>query len=110
MDYEKFGIMSTIIWSNLETDGKTWKQIFKTLTLLDFLIKNGNERIIETCRDKLYKIRSFQDYNFYEGSIDKGSGVREKSKQLIELLGSNESIRSEREKARSLRNKFVGFV
>ena len=109
MDYEKFGIMTTIIWGNLETDGKTWKQIFKTLTLIDFLIKNGNERIIENCRDKLYKIRSFQDYNFYEGTIDKGSGVREKAKQLIELLGNNETIRSEREKARTLRNKFVGI-
>jgi hypothetical protein len=79
------------------------------LTLIDFLIKNGSERVIEAARDKMYRIRSLQEYNFYEGNIDKGSGVREKSKQLVELLSSNESIRSEREKARTIRNKFIGI-
>ncbi|RYG59930.1 hypothetical protein EON64_19735, partial [archaeon] len=76
---------------------------------MDFLIKNGAERFIENCRDKLYKIRSLQDYNFYEANVDKGQGIREKAKQLVELLNSNEMIRTEREKARALRNKFVGI-
>jgi hypothetical protein len=81
----------------------------QTLTFIDFMIKNGAERFIEHARDRLHKIRALQDYNFYEDSVDKGSGVREKSKQIIELLGNNEHIRSEREKARALRNKFVGI-
>ena len=49
---------------------------FQSLTLLDFLIKNGSERVIEASRDKLHKIRALQDFNFYEGPVDKGSGVR----------------------------------
>lgn len=57
----------------------------------------------------MYKIRTLEHFNCYEGGVDKGSGVREKSKQVVELLGSNEAIRSEREKARGLRNKFVGI-
>lgn len=77
--------------------------------MIEFLIKNGAERFIEECRDKLYKIRALQDFNFYEGTVDKGSGVREKAKQVVELLGSNEIIRTEREKARVLRNKLVGI-
>ena len=77
--------------------------------MLDFLIKNGVERIIEETRDHLYKIRPLQEFNFYENGVDRGSGVREKSKQLIELLSSNENIRDEREKARALRSKFVGI-
>ena len=35
--------------------------------------------------------------------------VREKAKQLIEMLGDNERIRDERDKARRLRDKFVGI-
>lgn len=35
--------------------------------------------------------------------------VREKAKALIELLGDNERIRDERDKARRLRDKFVGI-
>jgi epsin len=108
-DYEKYKIITSVVFANLETDGKPWKQIFKTLTLIEFLIKNGAERFIEECRDKLYKIRALQDFNFYEGTVDKGSGVREKAKQVVELLGSNEMIRTEREKARVLRNKLVGI-
>ena len=72
-------------------------------------MKNGSERVIEACRDKVYKIRSLENFNYYEGAIDRGSGVREKSKMIVELLGSNEMIRSEREKASNLRNKFVGI-
>lgn len=108
-DYEKFQIVMNLVWASLETEGKSWKQIFKALTLIDFLVKNGSERVIESSRDRLHKIRSLQDYNYYEQSVDKGSGVREKAKQLVELLGSNEMIRSEREKARALRSKFVGI-
>ena len=54
-------------------------------------------------------IRSLQDYNYYDGNVDKGGGVREKATQLVSLLGNNESIREEREKARRLRDKFVGI-
>lgn len=108
-DYEKYGIIMPIIWQALETDGRSWKQTFKALSLIDFLIKNGSERVIEASRDKLYKIKCLQDFTYYEGNMDKGSGVREKSKQIVELLGDNELIRSEREKARALRNKFSGI-
>ena len=96
MDYEKYNIITNIIWNNIEsTEGKTWKQIFKTVTLMDFLVKNGSERFIDNCRDKMYRIRNLSDYTYYEGSVEKGSGVREKSKQLVELLSSNEAIREE---------------
>lgn len=37
------------------------------------------------------------------------AAVREKAKQLIELLGDNERIRDEREKSRRLRDKFIGI-
>jgi epsin len=84
-------------------------QLLQALTLIEFLVKNGSELVIDACRDKIYKIRSLENFNFYEGTLDRGSGVREKSKQIVELLGSNEMIRTEREKASSLRNKFVGI-
>ena len=55
------------------------------------------------------QLRTLQDFNYYEGSVDKGSGVREKSRMLIELLNDNQGIREEREKARRLRDRFVGL-
>ena len=96
----------------------------QSLSLLEHIIKNGNERAVEDARDHMHKIRSLTDYNFYEGTIDRGNGgesqswsssrqapathssharttqpsvVREKSKNIIELLQDNERIREERD-------------
>ena len=41
---------------------------------MEHLIKNGNERIVEETRDHMRRIRALTDFNFYEGSIDRGSG------------------------------------
>lgn len=107
-DYEKYSQIMKLIWQALENSARTWKLLFKTLTLIQFLIKNGNERVVEECRDHLHQIRPLQDYNYYESTVDKGSGVRDLSKAIVELLASNDAIRSEREKARQLRHKFTG--
>lgn len=40
--------------------------------------------------------------------MDRGLGVREKAKQLVEILGDDDRIREERMKARQLREKFAG--
>ena len=105
---EKYSQIMKLIWQALDNPARTWKLLFKTLTLIQFLIKNGNERVVEECRDHLHQIRPLQDYNYYEASVDKGSGVRDLSKAVVELLASNDAIRSEREKARQLRHKFTG--
>ena len=76
--------------------------------MTEHLIKNGNERVVEETRDHMRRIRALTDFNFYEGPIDRGSGVREKSKNVIELVGDNDRIREERAKARELREKFQG--
>ncbi|CAN0336310.1 unnamed protein product, partial [Phaeothamnion confervicola] len=109
-DYEKYGTIMQCIWTALESNNREWRKVFKALSLLDHLIKNGAERVVEDARDHLHRIRMLADsFNYYEGHLDKGSGVREKSKQLIDLLASNDAIRDEREKARKLRDKFVGI-
>ena len=82
-DYEKYSIIMTLLWKSLDTNSRTWKHIFKALTLIEFLVKNGNERVVEESRDHLYSIRPLQDFNFYDGNVDKGTGVREKAKALV---------------------------
>ncbi len=46
---DKYKTISTILFGFLDTEGKSWKQIFKTLTLMEALIKSGAERFIEDC-------------------------------------------------------------
>jgi hypothetical protein len=50
--------------------------VVQALSLLEHLIKNGNERIVEETRDHMRKVRMLTDFNFYEGPIDRGSGSK----------------------------------
>ncbi|GMI39018.1 hypothetical protein TeGR_g8802, partial [Tetraparma gracilis] len=107
-DYDSYPAVSKLLWESLEGRPAAWRVVFKGLTLLEHLVKNGSERIVEDARHRDHKLRSLGSFNYYEGSVDRGLGVREKSKQVLEMLGDNERIREEREKARTLREKFGG--
>jgi len=108
-DYDKFGIISTIMWESMENQRPAaWRVVFKGLSLLEHLIKNGSERCVDDARNHGHVLRALHQFNYYEGTVDRGVGVREKSKQLIEILGDDERVREERMKARKLREKFAG--
>lgn len=105
-DYEKFAIITRIMWDAVETNRPAaWRIIFKGLSLVEHLVKNGSERCVDDARNHAHVLRALHQFNYYEGTIDRGVGVREKSKQLVEMLGDNERIREERQKARKLREK-----
>lgn len=97
------------MWEAIENQRPAaWRVIFKGLTLLEHLVKNGSERCVDDARNHSHLLRSLDKFNYYEGTVDRGVGVREKSKQLVEMLGDDERIREERMKARQLREKFAG--
>ena len=48
------------VWESLDQPGRLWRVVFKGLSLLDHLIKNGAERFVEEARDHMHKIRSLQ--------------------------------------------------
>jgi epsin len=108
-DYDRFATISMIVWESLENQRPAaWRIVFKGLTLLEHLIKNGSERCVDDARNHGHTLRALGQFNYYEGTIDRGQGVREKSKQVIEMLSDDDRIREERQKARKLREKFGG--
>ncbi|KAL7452132.1 hypothetical protein ACHAWC_003875, partial [Mediolabrus comicus] len=108
-DYERFLIVTKLMWEAIETPRPAaWRVIFKGLTLLEHLVKNGSERCVDDARNHSHLLRSMDRFNYYEGTVDRGSGVREKAKQITEMLADDERIREERMKARQLREKFAG--
>ena len=97
------------MWEAIETPRPSaWRVIFKGLTLLEHLLKNGSERCVDDARNHSHLLRNLDRFNYYEGTVDRGLGVREKSKQVVEMLQDDERIREERQKARQLREKFSG--
>lgn len=97
------------MWEAVETPRPAaWRVVFKGLTLLEHLVKNGSERCVDDARNHSHVLRSLHRFNYYEGTVDRGLGVREKAKQIVEMLSDDERVREERQKSRKLREKFGG--
>jgi len=107
--YDDFKTVMATIWKNLLLTGSLWRVVYKTLNLLDYIVRNGSERVIEDCRDHMRDLKALQKFEYVdpEGK-DTGINVREKAKQLHELLSNEEVLTQEREKAKANRNKFSG--
>jgi epsin len=106
-DVERFHVVTRLMWEGMENQRPAaWRIVFKALTLLEFLVKNGAERCVDDARNHGHVLRALGQFNYYEGTIDRGLGVREKSKQIMEILGDDDRVREERQKARKLRQKF----
>ncbi|KAF2119574.1 hypothetical protein BDV96DRAFT_567827 [Lophiotrema nucula] len=102
-------IMPMIYKRFTEKAAEEWRQIYKALQLLEFLIKNGSERVIDDARSHVSLLKMLRQFHFIDqNGKDQGINVRNRAKELAELLGDVDKIRSERKKARSNRNKFGG--
>src|ERR1700760_2606825 len=92
-----------------EKAAEEWRQIYKALQLLEFLCKNGSERVIDDARSHLSLLKMLRQFQFIDqNGKDQGINVRNRSKELTDLLSDVEKIRSERKKSRATRNKYGG--
>lgn len=92
-----------------EKAAEEWRQIYKALQLLEFLIKNGSERVIDDARSHLTLLKMLRQFYFIDqNGKDQGINVRNRAKELVELLSDVDRIRAERKKARATRNKYSG--
>ncbi len=102
-------IMPMIYKRFTEKAAEEWRQIYKALQLLEFLIKNGSERVIDDARSHLTLLKMLRQFHFIDqNGKDQGVNVRNRAKELAELLSDVDRIRAERKKARATRNKYTG--
>jgi epsin len=80
------------------------------LQLLEFLIKNGSERVVDYARSHSAVIDMLKHFHYIDnGGRDQGINIRNRAKLLTELLNDVEKIRQERKKARSNKTKYGGI-
>uniref|UniRef100_A0A8C0QU21 ENTH domain containing 1 n=1 Tax=Canis lupus dingo TaxID=286419 RepID=A0A8C0QU21_CANLU len=89
-----------MLWQRLNDHGKNWRHVYKSLTLMDYLIKNGSKKVIQHCREGFCNIQTLKDFQHIdEAGKDQGYYIREKSKQVITLLMDEQLLHREREVA-----------
>ncbi|XP_069347607.1 ENTH domain-containing protein 1 [Eulemur rufifrons] len=89
-----------MLWQRLSDHGKNWRHVYKSLTLMDYLIKNGSKKVIQHCREGFCNLQTLKNFQHIdEAGKDQGYHIREKSKQVITLLMDEQLLYKEREVA-----------
>ncbi|XP_007420077.3 ENTH domain-containing protein 1 [Python bivittatus] len=95
-----------MIWHRMNDHGKNWRHVYKSLTLLDYLLKNGSKKVIQHCQEGFFNIQVLKDFHHLdEAGKDQGFHVREKAKQVLALLKDEQLLHNEREIARRTRRR-----
>ncbi|XP_064170446.1 epsin-3-like isoform X6 [Anguilla rostrata] len=86
-----------IIWKRLNDHGKNWRHVYKALTLLEYLIKTGSDRVGKQCRENAVVLQTLRDFQHTDrDGRDQGSIVREKAKRLVALLRDEDRLKRAR--------------
>ena len=103
-----FSSIMSMLWKRLNDHGKNWRHVYKSLTVLDYIIKTGSERVAQQCRENLFAIQTLKDFQFIDkDGKDQGVNVREKSKQIVQLLKDDERLKNERQRALKAKERFA---
>ncbi|KAI0338127.1 ENTH-domain-containing protein [Trametopsis cervina] len=93
----------------LNDKGKNWRHVFKSLTVLDYLLHAGSENVVIYFRDNLYVIKTLKEFQFVdEYGKDQGANVRQKAKDISNLLMDEARLRQERRSRANMRDRMVG--
>lgn len=108
--YEHFPEVMGMLWKRMLYEQKYWRRIYKCLLLLNYLIRNGSERVITSARDHLHDMRQLETYQHIdEFGKDQGLNVRHKVKELLEVIQDDSRLREERKRAKVTKDKYIGM-
>lgn len=110
--YEYFPEVMSMLWRRMLIDNHSnWRRTYKSLVVLNYLVKNGAERAVTSAREHIYDLKGLESYAYVdENGKDCGVNVRIRVKQLIEFIQNDDALRDERKKAKKNRDKYVGVA
>ncbi|KAH7928430.1 ENTH-domain-containing protein [Leucogyrophana mollusca] len=102
-------IMPCIYARFMEKEARQWRQIYKALQLLEYLVKHGSERVVDDARSHVSTLKMLRNFHYIDDKgKDEGLNVRNRARELVEMLSDVEAIRNERRKAKANRHKYTG--
>ncbi|CAG7850881.1 Epsin-1 [Serendipita indica DSM 11827] len=92
----------------LNDKGKNWRHVFKALTLLDYCLHAGSENVVIYFRDNVYLVKTLKEFQYIdEFGKDQGANVRQKAKDITNLLQDEARLRQERRSRASMRDRMT---
>ncbi|KAJ2744432.1 Epsin-3, clathrin recruitment and traffic between the Golgi and endosome [Coemansia sp. BCRC 34301] len=103
-------IMTAIYIRFSDTDPSNWRQVYKALQLIEYLVKSGSERVVDDVRSHITIIKMLKNFHHIDASgKDQGINVRQRSREIVELVQSSDRVREERQRAKENRDKYSGY-
>ncbi|XP_057799723.1 clathrin interactor EPSIN 1 [Salvia miltiorrhiza] len=103
-------MVMNVIWTRLTETGKNWRFVYKSLTVIEYLVGHGSERAVDDIIEHTFKISSLASFEYVEPSgKDVGINVRKKAETIVALLNNKEKMQEVRNKAAANRDKYVGL-
>ncbi|KAM5535254.1 hypothetical protein V8D89_011060 [Ganoderma adspersum] len=98
-----------VIDKRLNDKGKNWRHVFKSLVVLDYLLHSGSENVILYCEDNIYVIKTLREFQYIdEYGRDQGANVRQKAKDITNLLLDRRRLAQERTARARMRDRMLG--
>ena len=80
----------------------------QSLTVLDYLLHAGSENVVLYFKDNLYIIKTLKEFQYVdEDGKDCGANVRQKAKDISNLLSDAGRLREERRNRASMRDRMI---
>ncbi|KAL0311902.1 UNVERIFIED_CONTAM: Clathrin interactor EPSIN 1 [Sesamum radiatum] len=103
-------MVMNVLWTRLTETGKNWRFVYKSLTVIEYLVAHGSERAVDDIIEHTFQISSLTSFEYVEPSgKDVGINVRKKAEKIVALLNSKDKIQEARNKATANREKYVGL-
>ncbi|KAJ2884477.1 Epsin-3, clathrin recruitment and traffic between the Golgi and endosome [Coemansia aciculifera] len=103
-------IMPAIYMKFNDTDPSNWRQVYKALQLIEYLVKSGSERVVDDVRGHITIIKMLKNFHHIDANgKDQGINVRQRSRELVELVQNSDRVRDERQRAKDNRDKYSGY-
>ena len=58
--------MPTIFRRFMEKEARDWRQIYKALQLLEYIVKHGSERVVDEARSHLSTIKILRNFHYID--------------------------------------------
>jgi epsin len=80
----------------------------QSLTVLDYCLHAGSENVVIYFRDNIYIIKTLKEFQYIdEDGKDQGANVRQKAKDITNLLQDEGRLRDERRSRASMRDRMI---
>jgi len=103
---QQFLDIMEILEKRLNDKGKNWRHVYKSLTLLEYLLYHGSEMVVKYIKNNIYVIKTLKDFQYIdENGQDEGINVRVKSKEIFDLISNESKLLSERSRLKTRKSK-----